>query len=98
MMNCRSLTVSSSMKTLRPALPSILVMASITMFVLAMPVHTEQVEVLLHRLQEGWHLHRASAYHVVDLYHLVEPPDLFAVVEVTQVPSDPFVNLLICEL
>src|SRR5215213_7563046 len=94
MMNCRSLTSSSSIVTLRPALPSIFVMVSIAMFLRGMLDDTEQFQVLVQRLQEGRHLHRASAHHVVNLYHLVEPLDLFAVVEVTQVPPDPLVYLL----
>jgi hypothetical protein len=45
---------------------------------------TEEMQILVQRLQKGRHLHRAPAHHVVDLYHLVELPDLFAIIEVTQ--------------
>src|SRR5215210_4567870 len=98
MMNCKSLTSSSSIVTLRRALPSILVMVSIAMFLRGMFDDTEQFQVLVQRLNKGRHLHRAPAHHVVDLYHLAQALDLFAVVEVTQVPSDSFVQLLADEL
>src|SRR5215207_1644078 len=98
MMNCRSSTASSSIKTLRPALPSIFVMVSIAMFLLGMFDDTEQFQILVQRLNKGGYLHRASSYHVVYLYHLVEPLDLFAVVKVTQIPPDPLVQLLADEL
>src|SRR5215203_4639309 len=98
MMNCRSLTSSSSIKTLRLALPSIFVMVSIVRFLRGMLADTKQFQVLVQRLQEGRHLHRAPAHHVVDVYDLVELLDLFAVVEVTQVPPDSFVKLLADEL
>src|SRR5918995_486559 len=94
MMNCRSSTASSSITTFRPALPSIFVMVSIAMFLRGMSDDTVQFQILVQRLQEGWHLHRASAHHVIDLYHLTQVLDLFAVVEVTQVPSDPLIYLL----
>src|SRR5215208_989011 len=94
MMNCRFLTSSSSIKTLRPALPSIFVMVSIAMFLLGMLDDTEQFQILVQRLNKGRYLHRAPAHHVVDLYHLAQALDLFAVVEVTQIPSDPLVYLL----
>src|SRR5215213_8406070 len=97
-MNSRSLTSSSSITTLRPALPSIFVMVSIAMFLLGMLDDTAQFQILVQRLYEGRYLHRAPAHHVVDLYHLVESLDLFAVVEVTQIPSDPLVQLLADEL
>src|SRR5215212_11715607 len=93
-MNCRSSTTSSSITTLRPALPSIFVMGSIAMFLRGMLDDTEQIQVLVQRLQEGRRLHGAPAHHVVDLYDLVEPLDLFAVVEVTQIPPDSLVYLL----
>src|SRR5215218_8169334 len=98
MMNCKSLTSSSSIVTLRPALPSIFVMVSIAMFLLGMFEDTEQFQILVQRLQEGRHLHRAPAHHVVDTYHLAQALDLFAVVEVTQIPSDSLVYLLAGEL
>src|SRR5680860_129001 len=97
-MNCRSLTSSSSITTLRPALPSIFVMVSIAMLLRGMLDDTEQFQVLVQRLHKGRYLHRAPAHHVVNLYHLVESLDLFAVVEVTQIPSDSFVHLLADEL
>src|SRR5215216_4145 len=94
MMNCRSLTSSSSINTLRPALPSIFVMVSIAMFLRGMVGDFEQFQILVQRLYEGRYLHRAPAHHIVDLYNLVEPLDLFSVVEVTQVPPYSFVYLL----
>src|SRR5215213_7300649 len=94
MMNCRSLTSSSSIVTLRPALPSIFVMASIAIFLRGMLDDTEQFQILVQSLQKGRHLHRAPAHHVVDTYHLVKALYLFSVVEVTQIPSDPLVQLL----
>src|SRR5215211_9115739 len=92
-MNCRSLTTSSSITTFRPALPSILAMVSITMFLLGMLDDAEEFQILIQRLQKGGYLHRASANHVIDLYHLVERLDLFAIIETTQVPSDSLVYL-----
>src|SRR5215208_2835899 len=94
MMNCRSSTISSSIMTLSPALPSIFVMVSMAMFLRGMLDDTEQFQILVQRLQEGRRLHRAPAHHVVNLYHLVELLDLFAVIEVTQIPLDSFVYLL----
>src|SRR5215204_4532074 len=93
-MNCRSLTTSPSIKTLRPALPSIFVMVSIVMFLRGMIDDTEQFQIIVQRLQERRHLHRAPTHHVINLNHLVESPDLFAVIEVTQVPLNSFVYLL----
>src|SRR5215211_1376918 len=93
-MNCRSSTASSPIMTLRPALPSIFVMVSIAMFLLGMLADTEQFQILVQRLQKGRHLHRAPAHHVVDTYHSVKSLYLFSVVEVTQIPSDPLVQLL----
>src|SRR5215207_4179107 len=93
-MNCKSSTALSSIRTLRPALPSIFVMVSMAMFLRGMLDDTELFQVLVQRLQEGRRLHRAPAHHVVDLYHLVEPLYLFAIIEVTQVPPDSFVDLL----
>src|SRR5215217_1795208 len=98
MMNCRFLTSSSSIVTLRPALPSIFVMVSIAMFLLGMLYDTEQFQILLQRLYEGRHLHRAPAHHVVDTYHLAQALYLFSVVKVTQIPPDPLVQLLADEL
>src|SRR5829696_3738289 len=98
MMNCRFLTSSSSIKTLRPALPSIFVMVSIAMFLLGMLDDTEEIQILVQRLNKGGHLHRAPTHHVVDTYHLVKVLDLFSVVEVTQIPPDPLVYLLTDEL
>src|SRR5215203_183201 len=98
MMNCRFLTSSSSIKTLRPALPSIFVMVSMAMFLLGMLDDTEQFQILVQRQYKSRYLHRASSYHVVDLYHLVKALDLFSVVEVTQVPPYSFVYLLADEL
>src|ERR687897_2333466 len=98
MMNSRSLTSSSSIKTLRPALPSIFVIVSIAMFLGDMLADTKQFQVLVQRLQKGRHLHRAPTHHIVDLYYLVEPLDLFAVVKVTQVPPYSFVYLLVGKL
>src|SRR5829696_5664101 len=98
MMNCKSLTSSSSIVTLRPALPSIFVMVSIAMFLLGMLADTEQFQILVQRQYEGRHLHRAPTHHVVDTYHLVKALYLFSVVEVTQIPSDPLVQLLADEL
>src|SRR5215208_2561906 len=98
MMNCRFLTSSSSIKTLRPALPSIFVIVSIAMFLGGMLADTKQFQVLVQRLQKGRHLHRAPTHHIVDLYYLVEALDLFAVIEVTQIPPDPLVQLLADEL
>src|SRR5215217_8065744 len=94
MMNSRFLTSSSSIVTLRPALPSIFVMVSIAMFLGGMLDDTKQFQVLVQRLQKGRHLHRAPTHHIVDLNYLVEPLDLFAVVKVTQVPPYSFVYLL----
>src|SRR5215208_6159550 len=94
MMNCRFLTSSFSIVTLRPALPSIFVMVSIAMFLLGMLDDTEQFQILVQSLNKGGHLHRASSYHVVDLYHLVKTLDLFSVVEMTQIPPNSFVYLL----
>src|SRR5215204_4217360 len=93
-MNCRFLTASPSIMTLSPALPSIFVMVSIIMFLLCMLGNAEHLKVLLQYLQKGRHLHRASAHHVINLDHLVESFDLFAIIEVTQVPSNSFVYLL----
>src|SRR5215208_2737739 len=98
MMNCRSLTSSSSIKTLRPALPSIFVMVSIAMFLGGMLDDTEQFQILVQRLNKGRHLHRAPSHLVVDTYHLVKALYLFSVVEVTQIPPDPLVQLLADEL
>src|ERR671912_2124858 len=98
MMNCRFLTSSSSIVTLRPALPSIFVMVSIAMFLLGMLDDTEQFQILVQRLKKGRHLHRTPAHHVVDLYYLVKALDLFSVVEVTQIPPDSLVQLLAGEL
>src|SRR5215208_8215495 len=98
MMNCRSLTSSSSIKTLRPALPSIFVMVSIAMFLGGMLDDTEQFQILVHRLYKSRHLHRAPSHLVVDTYHLVKALYLFSVVEVTQIPPDPLVQLLADEL
>src|SRR5215211_762270 len=98
MMNCRFLASSSSIKTLRPALPSIFVMVSIAMFLLGMLDDTEQFQILIQRLNKGRYLHRAPAHHVVDLYHLVKALDLLAVIEVTKIPPDPLVQLLADEL
>src|SRR5215212_7535272 len=51
MINCRSLTTLSSIMTLSPALPSIFVMVSITIFLLGiLLIDIEQVQVLLQRL------------------------------------------------
>src|SRR5829696_1655515 len=97
-MNCKSSTALSSIRTLRPALPSIFVMVSIAMFLLGMLADTEQFQMLVQRLQKGRHLHRAPSHHVVDTYHLIESLDLFAVVEVTQIPPDPLIQLLADEL
>src|SRR5215218_10508719 len=94
MMNCKSLTTSSSITTLSPALPSIFVMVSIAMFLRGMLDDTEQFQVLVQRLQEGRHLHRASSHHVVNLYHLIELLYLFLVIEMSQIPLDPLVYLL----
>src|SRR5215203_1468818 len=94
MMNCRFLTSSSSIKTLRPALPSIFVMVSIAMFLLGMLDDTELFQILVHRQNKGRHLHRAPAHHVVDTYHLVKALNLFAVIEVTQIPPNSFAYLL----
>src|SRR5215217_6564176 len=94
MMNCRSLTSSSSIVTFRPALPSIFVMVSIAMLLRGMLDDTEQFQVLVQRLQEGRSLHRAPAHHVVNLYHLAQALYLFTIVKVTQIPPDSFVNLL----
>src|SRR5215203_1443902 len=94
MMNCRFLTSSSSINTLRPALPSIFVMLSIAMFLLGMLDDTEQFQILVQRLNKSRYLHRAPAHHIVDLYNLVEPLDLFSVVEMTQIPPYSFVYLL----
>src|SRR5215208_3184475 len=94
MMNWWFLTSSSSIKTLRPALPSIFVMVSIAMFLLGMLDDTEQFQILVQRLNKGRHLHRAPAHHVVDTYHLVKARYLFSVIEVTQIPPDPLVQLL----
>src|SRR5215204_3588416 len=44
-MNCRSLSASSSIMTFRPALPSILVMVSIVMFLLGMLDDTEVTQI-----------------------------------------------------
>src|SRR5829696_7473666 len=93
-MNCRSSTASSSIMTLRPALPSIFVMVSIAMFLLGMLDDTEQFQILVQRLQKGRHLHWAPTHHIVETYHLAQVLDLFGVVEVTQVPPDPLVQLL----
>src|SRR5215210_5450504 len=98
MMNCRSLTSSSSIKTLRPALPSIFVMVSIAMFLRGMLDYTEQFQVLVPRLNKGRYLHRAPVHHVVDPNYLVKALDLFSVVEVTQIPLNPLVQLLADEL
>src|ERR671910_769712 len=98
MMNCRSSTASSSIKTLRPALPSIFVMVSIAMFLLGMLADTEQFQKLVQRLNKGRYLHRAPTHHVVDTYHLAQALDLPSVVEVTQIPPDPLVQLLADEL
>src|SRR5215203_939761 len=97
-MNCKSSTALSSIRTLRPALPSIFVMVSIAMFLLGMLADTEQFQMLVQRLQKGRHLHRAPSHHVVDTYHFIESLDLFAVVEVTQIPPDSLVQLLADEL
>src|SRR5215211_656260 len=94
MMNCRFLTSSSSIKTLRPALPSIFVMVSIAMFLLGMFDDTEQFQILVQRLNKGGHLHRAPSHLVVDTYHLVKALYLLAVIEVTQIPPNSFVYLL----
>src|SRR5215208_3451530 len=93
-MNCRSLITSSSIMTLRPALPSIFVMVSMAMFLRGMIDYTEQFQVLVQRLQKGRYLHRAPTHHVVDLYHFAQALDLFGVIEVTQIPLDSLVYLL----
>src|SRR5829696_6716234 len=94
MMNWRFMTSSSSIKTLRPTLPSIFMMVSIAMFLRGMLDDTEQFQILVERLYKGRHLHRAPAHHVVDTYHLFKALDLSSVVEVTQIPPDPLVQLL----
>src|SRR5918912_3249493 len=98
MMNRRSLTASFSMTTASPASPSIFVMASILISLLCTLRDVELLQVLVQRLQEGRHLHRASPHHVVDLYHVVEFPHLWSVVEMAHVPSDSLVQLLANEL
>src|SRR5918994_6865774 len=94
MMNCKSLTSSSSIMTLRPALPSIFVMVSIAIFLRGMLDDTEEFQILVQRLNKGRCLHRAPAHHIVDLYYLAQALDLFCVVEVTQIPPYSFVYLL----
>src|SRR5215218_964331 len=98
MMNCRFLTSSFSIVTLRPALPSIFVMVSIAMFLLGMLDDTEQFQILVQSLNKGGNLHRAPAHHIVDTYHLAQALYLFSVVKVTQIPPDPLVQLLADEL